>query len=337
MNRKILVVCDPEQEYAERLAEYLGQRQGFPFEVHIFREMDRLLAFAGQSAEEIELLLVAESAYCKELEELSGIHIMILNESGKVTYPAYQNVDKYQTAENIVREVMGYCAEHLAGQTGGAFLRTGTKLIGLYTPVGRCLQTGFALTLGQLLARKGRVLYLNLEGYSGFSRMRLLEGGTGLAELIYYAQNVQTRLIYKVESAVRKFGELEYVPPFFSMEDLNAVSGKEWKELLEQLSEKCRYDYILLDLSDHIRGLFEVLKMCTSVYTLVEDQKTAQAKLAEYEEDLKECGYGAVWEKTKQLRLPWMEQLPQDFSLLTVSALADYIRRELKNDGYGAL
>ena len=35
------------------------------------------------------------------------------------------------------------------------------KLIGVYSPVGKCLQTSFAFVLGQLLSKKHKVLYLN--------------------------------------------------------------------------------------------------------------------------------------------------------------------------------
>ncbi len=337
MNKKIMVVCDPEEEYADRLAGYLGRRQGFPFEVHIFREMDRLLTFLEEARGEVDLLLVAENAYCEELEQFLDIHILILGESGKTVCPKYLHVDKYQGAENIVREVMGYCAEHLPTTKENPLLQTGTKLIGFYTPIGRCLQTSLALTFGQLLAAGHRVLYLNLEGYSGFSRLRNLQSGSGLLELVYYAQNVQSKLVYKAESTVQKLGDLEYVPPFFSMEDLNAISSREWIELLTQLGERCQYDYILLDLSAHVRGLFEVLKMCTVIYTIVEDEQTAQAKLSEYEEDVKQAGYEDILDKTTFCRLPWMEQLPQEVGLLTCSALADYIRGELGETFYGKL
>ena len=41
-------------------------------------------------------------------------------------------------------------------------------IIGVFSPLGRCLKTSFALALGQILAKERAVLYLNLESYSGF-------------------------------------------------------------------------------------------------------------------------------------------------------------------------
>ena len=42
----------------------------------------------------------------------------------------------------------------------------------LYSPVHRCLQSSFALTLGQLLSEKHPTLYLNFEHYIGISELR---------------------------------------------------------------------------------------------------------------------------------------------------------------------
>lgn len=337
MNKKILAVCDPEGEYAERLAEYLEQRQGNLFEVRTFFDVDKLISFCKEQADKIKLLLVSEAAYQGVLNELPDIHIMILNESGKVEHPEFWNVDKYQTAENIVREVMCYCTEHLAESIPRPLLKADTRIIGFYSPVRRCLQTSVALTMGQLLAHKNKVLYLNMEGYSGLSgRLPTGEGGE-LTELIYYAHNLSGKLLYRMESLIRKVGELDYVPPVLSAADLSMVSADEWKELFFQICGKCSYDYILLDLSDQMRGLKEVLKLCDMVYTLIEDAPIDGIKLREYETDLRTSGYGEVLDRTKKCRLPWLEQLPVEAELLPCTKLADYVQERIREDIHGGL
>ncbi|MBO5292890.1 MAG: hypothetical protein J6B10_06900 [Lachnospiraceae bacterium] len=337
MNKKILAVCDLETDYADRLAEYLAERQGFPFEVRTFSDVDRLLLFCREQKDAIQLLLISETAYRQELEKFPDIHIMILNESGKVTYSEHRNVDKYQPADHIVREVMCYCSDYLSESSVQPLVKTGTRIIGLYSPVKRCMQTSFALTLGQMLARQNRVLYLNLEGYSGFSERFYTEKGPDLTDLVFYAQTIRNKLLYRVESIVRKTGDLEYIPPVFSAADLQVISGEEWKELLLQLTDRCQYDYIILDLSDYVRGLFELLRMCHIIYTIIEDEYTAKTKLAEYEKDLEHSEYRDVLDKTRKCRLPWIEQLPQEAELLPFTKLADYVRSLLKDEAYGEL
>ena len=41
-----------------------------------------------------------------------------------------------------------------------------TEFLGVYSPLGRCLQTSFAWTLAQILSEERAVLYLNMEEYS---------------------------------------------------------------------------------------------------------------------------------------------------------------------------
>ena len=82
----------------------------------------------------------------------------------------YPSVYKYQATDNIMREVMAcYCV----GAIQPALTAIGNvgDIIGVYSPVNRCLKTSFALTAGQLLSRKSRVLYVNLEDCSGLEKL----------------------------------------------------------------------------------------------------------------------------------------------------------------------
>ena len=60
------------------------------------------------------------------------------------------------------------------------------KVLGVYSPVGRCLKTSFALTMGKLLAQEERVLYLNLEEFSGLSVLMKEEYKSDLSDLLYF-------------------------------------------------------------------------------------------------------------------------------------------------------
>ena len=60
------------------------------------------------------------------------------------------------------------------------------KVLGVYSPVGRCLKTSFALTIGKLLAQEERVLYLNLEEFSGLSVLMKEEYKSDLSDLLYF-------------------------------------------------------------------------------------------------------------------------------------------------------
>ena len=157
MRKKILAVCDSEQDYAYHFLDYLSRfetEESFPFEVQVFTEASALKEFGEQN--EIAILLIAQSLHLME-ENWKADHILVLAEEreGPCEEPW---IEKYQSVETILRKVLEIAADYEllppAVRGGG----NAVKVIGVYSPVGRCLQTTFSFTLGQLLARK----YLSL-------------------------------------------------------------------------------------------------------------------------------------------------------------------------------
>ena len=101
---------------------------------------------------------------------------------------------------------------------------------------------------------------------------------TDLSDLIYFLHNGDGRFPYRLEGMVQKVNGLDFIPPVFSCMDLQRVEKEEWLQLFEELELTGRYEYILLDLSEAIQGLFDILKLCTRVYTITRDDGFAAAK-----------------------------------------------------------
>ena len=77
-----------------------------------------------------------------------------------------RDVYKRQSTDSIMREVMAcYCAKPV--EPALTVIGNAGSIIGIYSPVNRCLKTSFALTMGQLMARDRKTLYVNLEDCSG--------------------------------------------------------------------------------------------------------------------------------------------------------------------------
>ena len=110
-------------------------------------------------------------------------------------------------------------------------------------------------------------------------------------------------------------------------------------ELLNMLDllDDGQYDVILLDLSDGVQGLFDVLRRCTRIYTIVREDGFAAAKLAQYRETLERTDYSDVWERSKKLKLPFFCQLPKDIGNLSSGELAEYTKKVLDADEQGGV
>ncbi len=68
MEHKLLVLCDPEEDYAQQMAEFLRKKKEAAWDIYMFTEPEKLAEFAQTN--KIEILLIAESAYQEFLSDL---------------------------------------------------------------------------------------------------------------------------------------------------------------------------------------------------------------------------------------------------------------------------
>lgn len=330
MKKKILALYDSEVDYLEGMSSFLQEQNGFPFELHAYTEEDKLLELGKQ--ERIDLLLVAESDFTYEVAGLDTGKTLLLNESGLVREEKLRNIDKYQKAERVWQELLdSYSSMILEGEKPlGRTERT--KLIGLYSPVRRCLQTSFALTLGQALSENKRTLYISFEHYAGWNQ--LLDPGVrgDLTALLYFSKEQGEKFFCHLQTFTMRIGRLHYIPPAYAGQNLILVSAAEWQELIARILENGGYDYLILDLSESIQGTFELLRMCDRIYTIIREDDRAMAKLAHYEELLRSCEYEDVLEKTKKQLLPVFTRLPDRIEQYTRGELAEYVRKLIQED-----
>lgn len=325
----VLAVCDSETEYAYQLVDYFSNKKGFPFQVQLFTSPETLKEYALHHP--ISIALIGEKDFTKELKEEIPGNILVLEEGLGKEIKDVKILDKYQSCEQLIRELLDYVVkEGILGR--GVSNSKELKLIGVYSPVGKCLKTSFSFVLGQLLSKKHKVLYLNLESYSGLGKLLQKEFSTDMSELIYYLQNSTDKFIYRLGSMTQRAGELDVLPPFDSFLDFVSVSREEWIQLFQEIERGSDYEYLILDLSDGVQGLFDILRLCDVVYTLSREDGFAMAKIAQYEEVLKKSNYEDIWKKTKHCTIPVIKNLPPGLMQLTYTELAELVRERIMED-----
>ena len=110
------------------------------------------------------------------------------------------------------------------------------------------------------------------------------------------------------------------------------ISLNQWKKLIYKIMEVSQYSYIILDLSENVQELFELLKICNKVYTIVKDDLIAQCKINQYEQLLHIYQCEEVIDKTNKCKLPLFSKIPSDIEYYTKGDLADYIENVIRND-----
>ena len=325
----ILAVCDSETEYAYQLAAYLSHKKRFPCRIQLFTSEKTLKEYSINHP--ISIALIAEKNFSKDTVSFPIGHIVILGEDLQKKYEDIKVLHKYQSSEQMIKELLDWAAaEGIIGRTDRGSKEL--KLIGIYSPTGKCLKTSFSFVLGQLLSKKYKVLYLNMESYSGLGKLLQKEFKTDMSELIYYLQNSKEKFIYRMGSITEQVGELDILPPFDSFLDFISVSGEEWIQLFQEIEKGSDYEYLILDLSDAVQGLFDILRLCDVVYTLSREDGFSMAKITQYEEVLKKSNYEDIWKKTKHCTVPDIKNLPSGLLQLTYTELAEFVREKIEED-----
>lgn len=348
MTQKIMAICDMEEGYAFRMAEYLLEKVRLPYTLHLFTAVEELEKFAGW--EDIEILLIAESAWrlLKEayirkqvaqmfiLQESSeAVQMSAAQESGGAAQEDMHCICKYQSPELVVQEMLNVIADGSGWKDCPEAVDTDVKMIGIYSPVKRCLQTSFALSLGQLLAKEHKTMYLNFEMYSGLGELLQREYQTDMLDVMYYFQSAREKLALRLPTVIQNAGGLDYIPPMQYSLAIKEVPGQQWLALCKDIAAIGEYEYMILDLDDGIDGLFELLKSCNKIYTITREDHFAQAKLRQYERMLQQGELGEISEKTVKCRFPIFQELPDSLDMMTHGELAGYVKSIIKEDIYG--
>ena len=327
MANNIMAVYDKDEEYVMRLMNYFSETRPVDIELQGFTDLDYLKEFAQDR--QLDVLLVQDSQMCGDIEEMKIGKIMVLSEG---EYEAedgkgHKTIYKYQSTENIVREVMCYYAEEPAVHIG-VLKGTKSRLIGVYSPVKRSLKTSFALCLGEILSHTRKTLYIDIEDYHGFNVIFDQNFMADISDLLFYIQQSKNNFPCKLASVVQRIGALDYIPPAISPEDIKQVRAEDWMHFLGEVLD-CNYDYVILDIGDSVREITGILNACETVYTPIREDHVSKAKLEQYETWLRIMECENVLEKTEKLSFPFFNDLEVRPENLENTSLGDYVREML--------
>ncbi len=335
MKKRIMAICDAEEGYAFRMAEYLLDKVKLPYTLHLFTAVEELEKFAKR--EEIEILLIAENAW-RMLREAyikqQVTQMFLLQESESVEQEGMQCISKYQSPEQVVQKMLDSIAEGSGWKEMPEAPQSSVQMIGIYSPVNRCLQTSFALSLGQLLAKEHKTLYMNFEMYSGLGELLRRQYEADMLDVMYYFQSAREKLALRLPTIIQNAGGLDYIPPVQYATGLKEIPGEQWLSLCKDIAAIGEYEYIILDLDDGIDGLFELLKSCRKIYTITREDAFAAAKLRQYERMLQLGELQEITEKTVKCRFPIFKELPSSLDMMTHGELAGYVKSIIKEDLY---
>lgn len=319
-------IYDSESRYAEKLGGYLNMSEQFPFTTKVSTTEKELVDISERNPP--KLLLLAESRI-EIIKRIDCKDVIILSDTKSGEYEGKKYIGRYQSGDKIIKDILGFIAD---SQTIGSIAKrkTSMKVISLFSPVKRSLSTTMGLAMGQILSKRSKTLYISFECFSGLNKMLDCEFPRNIGDLLYFMNSHETGFDSAIASIVEKKEGLDILAAFDNQMDLINVTSNVWIELLERIEKETDYEYVFLDLSEAVQGLFEILNMSDKVITAVDNDEVALFKLKQYEECLKIAGYEDVMAKTKKCNVPHQHRRNGEICYLGFGELGDYVKNVLQ-------
>lgn len=289
MGSKSLVICDPEEHYAQALAFYIMNRKGIHFQVQVCSDIWHI--------QETDLLLISDVYPEEDRKNVKAKKVFVLSSRG---YDAEDSnmIFKYQTGEQILDEILKQCEEVYEENEifFSSVQKKNGRIIGVFSPIHRIGKTTYAIGMGENMAVSENVLYLNLELYGGIGG-HFEKGGQTLEDVLYFARQEKGNLGFMLTKVVKRKGNLDYILPVPVSEDIKEIRAKEWIILLKKIMEQSIYETVIVDIDEGIRDIYELLDICSEIHLLEDQSPYSQAKMEQFERELMLLGYEELLKK----------------------------------------
>lgn len=340
LNRRSLVICDRDKDYGSRLADYMISSE-CGYDVVLYTDPERFVSEWTQQT--VPLLLMDEDFTDGNTGEENtygsyGIsadrYFVLTGDRDRALCAGF--LYKYQSAANIIAGMGGELkASHRI--ISGARNNEGSRVIGVYSPVSHVLKTTYSMTLARILASAQDVLYVNLEGFNGLSRMLDTDTELSLQDLIYEYSLRPDDLNGILPKYITASGGMNMLTPARCPYELQEIDPAMWLSFIGELVGCGRFKTIILDISDEVRGTMELLNICSVIHMPVRRDDIAVAKLKDFDDALlRYPGGEGIMSRILRLKFPYFKDMDAYALRHGNDVLGRYIRQEILKDTEGS-
>lgn len=273
MVAKIKVALYDSDGYMTSLVRYLCRKCQNFMEARLFTDPGMLKNHLENR--NVDVLLVSEDFKENTLIYAEQIpQIIFFSEHNDVRENAgFPVVFKYQSVSEIVKEILTVVAENDKISYSASIISKRTvEIIGGYAPFGGGGVTRFLYDTAEKMAKKEKVLYVNLEEFHGLSHIKKGKQGNmgeayrGMSEVLFYLRQKKGKLALKLESIVYRKGNLDSILAVEDYRDLHAVTKEDMMELLQVLLEQTSYQTIVFDIGFLCDATLYLMEECRKIY-----------------------------------------------------------------------
>ncbi|MBE5925890.1 MAG: hypothetical protein E7270_02900 [Lachnospiraceae bacterium] len=284
LKKENLIIYDEDEEYVSAFSEYINQLSEAAFSVAAFTNLESMINYVNEV--EISAILLPEKLLCAEIISLNVEIFLLTDNTSSDNMYDFQTIRKYQAGDSIVREVSTYYAEKKDISKLSAIRNKDMIIYGVYSPIHRCGTTTFAITLAQQLGLNKRVLYINLEEFSGLKDILLSEYISDISDLMYFYLQNSENMEFKFKASIYRYHNMDYIPPMSYSADIRNIDVEIWCSFIKDISKWSDYEVIVLDIGNMVSDVVKIFSICNKIFMPFISDKISYCKMKEFKEFL---------------------------------------------------
>ena len=283
-----LVIADRDRLYSKKLAEYIINNHTGTFEVKCCstpQTLNKWLSGAGRS---VDILLIDEGLSSPANKQIMPETTLLLSENREKE--GSNSIFKYRRASVLVSEVI----RKYVGQNRNCRLPVTngyrTKVATVCSPSGGTGKSTFAVCLGMQCAQRGMsALYFSLESTPSTSCFFPDNFEFNMSNVIYALKDDCISLDAAVEAASNesRTDSLHFISQTDNAEDLQEMSPKDLERLIFTLTERGKYDVILIDTDSGMNPMsLKAMESSNVVFAILGGGLIAEEKNRAWEKEI---------------------------------------------------
>lgn len=306
MKEQLCGIYMQDEGYAYRLMGLMNEESKFLFRPVVFTSIEKLQGFV--ETQQLTVLLFDEELTTDEVMQLPALYKVILTEGKNRTEfnqfdekMDYISLFKYQKATQIMERIMKECAGETVRQT------TRARVVGVYALADAVARTSFSLLLAEEIAKKDtNTLFISLDQFSGTTELLAEVSDNNLSDLLYEfrkeKESQQKEQFRKfVSSMIGKCATFHYIAPVRCAQDIEDLSEREWKELIEWLSEEVGFDAIIINIGTAVKCPWILFDSCDRIYMTISDCDAEARMCNDFDTYLLEMGMEQIQSEIKKV------------------------------------
>lgn len=310
---RVLAILSGEDDYGRELASYLGNCGDCIFKPVVFTDIDAYRRYDADN--HVDMLLCSDELMTGEVR-FRAENICLLSDCNVLNEESeYPVIFKYQSSEQILRQIIDYYGKRRPEPEAGVITNTGCRrIVAVASPIGGSYSSTYALALADYYSLGGRTLFISFDPFFLLPGESKNHTDKNLTDVLYFLQIYSGNPTHFIEKIVRHRGNLDYISGVSHWFDLADMTTDQMRRLFEGLCKSEIYENIVFDIGIIGSASIELLAGCKTIHTPIRDGAGYEKIIAEWKRQLCFSGQSDIVDKVETRRIPTDSNLIGEYS-----------------------